>query len=77
MAMKKEFYSVGGRVIAERTPDGGRVEYLTDALGSVTGTVSETGVVSTARYSPYGEQGSPPAGASFGWLGSHVYRPTN
>jgi RHS repeat-associated protein len=76
MAMKKRFYSVGGRAIAESTPGGGRVDYLTDALGSVTGATSEGGELSNSRYSPHGEQGSRPVEASLGWLGSHGYRPS-
>jgi hypothetical protein len=73
--MKRSYYSVGGQVIAERTPGGGRTDYGADALGSVTATAAAGGTASS-RYSPYGEQGSAPAGATLGWAGSWGYRPT-
>lgn len=56
------------------------MDYLTDALGSVTATVNQSAqVVNTYRYKPYGTQlaktgtGSDPA---FGWVGTQGYRPT-
>jgi hypothetical protein len=73
--MKRSYYSVGGQVIAERTPGGGRTDYGTDALGSVTATAAAGGTT-TSRYSPYGEQGIAPGGATMGWVGSWGYRPT-
>jgi len=48
------YYSVGGRIIGEDT-SGVRLDYLTDALGSVTATVDQAGMVqNTYRYKPYG-----------------------
>jgi RHS repeat-associated protein len=73
VALKNRYYSINGQVIAERTPGGGRVDYGTDALGSVTLNASTGG---STRYSPYGEQGSAPAGVSLGWVGAWGYRPT-
>jgi RHS repeat-associated protein len=76
MALKKRFYSVGGRVLGERTPTGGRADYATDALGSVTAVVDTTGDTPVpVRYSPYGLQGG--FGSSFQWVGSWGYRQTN
>ena len=67
------YYSFGGEIIGEET-GGVRRDYLTDALGSVTATVTGAGVVeNTYRYKPYGEQlaktgtGSDPR---FLWTGS-------
>jgi hypothetical protein len=50
------YYSIGGEIIGEEV-GGSRRDYLTDALGSVTATVTGSGVVeNTYRYKPYGEQ---------------------
>ena len=56
------------------------MDYLTDALGSVTATVNQSAqVVNTYRYKPYGTQlaktgvGADPA---YGWVGTQGYRPT-
>lgn len=71
------YYSFGGEIIGEET-GGVRRDYLTDALGSVTATVTEAGVVeNTYRYKPYGEtlaktgSGSDP---KFLWNGKWGYR---
>src|SRR5579862_4716574 len=74
------YYSVGGEVIGQRTAGSPRVDYLTDALGSVTATVNQSAqVVNTYRYKPGGallaETGTGPDPA-FGWVGSKGYRPT-
>ena len=73
------YYSFGGEIIGEET-GGVRRDYLTDALGSVTATVTGAGVVeNTYRYKPYGEQlaktgaGSDP---KFLWNGKLGYRKT-
>jgi hypothetical protein len=59
---------------------GGRTDYLSDALGSVTATVSQSpAVVNTYRYKPYGAQLSKTgAGADpkFTWVGTRGYRDT-
>lgn len=80
MAMKKVFYTVTGEIIAEKATESTRVDYLTDALGSVTATVNQSAqVVNTYRYKPYGTQlaktGTAPD-PSFGWVGTKGYRPT-
>jgi hypothetical protein len=50
------YYSFGGEILGEET-GGVRRDYLTDALGSVTATVTGAGVVeNTYRYKPYGDQ---------------------
>ena len=49
------YYSFGGEILGEET-GGVRRDYLTDALGSVTATVTGAGTVeNTYRYKPYGE----------------------
>ena len=51
------YYTVNGEIIAEKTAGSSRVDYLTDALGSVTATVNQSAqVVNTYRYKPYGSQ---------------------
>src|SRR5579871_6866417 len=79
MVMKKLFYAVEGEIIGEKAAGSTRVDYLTDALGSVTATVNQSAqVVNTYRYKPYGTQlaktgmGADPA---FGWVGTQGYRP--
>ena len=74
------YYSFGGEIIGEET-GGVRRDYLTDALGSVTATVTGAGVVeNTYRYKPYGEQlaktgtGGDP---KFLWNGRTGYRQMN
>src|SRR5258708_21759258 len=74
------YYTVNGEIIGEKTTGGQRVDYLTDALGSVTGTLNQSAqVVNTYRYKPYGAQlaktgvGADPANR---WMGSQGYRQT-
>lgn len=74
------YYTVNGRIIGERTAGGARVDYLSDALGNITGTVDQSvNVINTFRYKPYGDllastgAGSDP---SFGWVGTLGYRRT-
>jgi YD repeat-containing protein len=45
MSMKKTYYSVQGEILGEKAAGGQRVDYLTDALGSLTATVDQTGTV--------------------------------
>lgn len=75
------YYSVNGVLLGEKSGAGSRVDYLSDALGSVTATVnSSAAVVNTYRYKPYGTQlaktgsGSDPA---FTWVGQWGYRQTS
>jgi hypothetical protein len=75
-----EYFSVNGQIIGEKVGNSPRVDYLTDALGSVTATVDQTGhVINEYRYKPYGTQlsktGSGPDPA-FRWVGSLGYRQT-
>jgi hypothetical protein len=50
------YFSANGRLLGENGPDG-RVDYLTDALGSVTTTVNGSGaVLNQYRYKPSGAQ---------------------
>jgi hypothetical protein len=75
-----KYYSVNGQIIGEKVGSNSRVDYLTDALGSVTATVDQNAaVVNTYRYKPYGAQlsktGSGPDPA-FRWVGSLGYRQT-
>ncbi len=73
MGLSTAYYTVEGEIVGEST-NGIRLDYLTDALGSVTAKVDQTAtVVSTARYKPYGGN---LAGAdyTFGWVGSLGYR---
>jgi len=80
MVMSKQFHSIGGIIIGETSTGSPRVDYLTDALGSVTATVNQTAqVVNTYRYKPFGatlaKTGTGPD-PSFGWVGTKGYRPT-
>ncbi len=73
MGLSTAYYTVDGEIIGEST-NGLRLDYLTDALGSVTAKVDQTGAVtSTARYKPYGDKlvGSI---YTFGWVGAYGYR---
>ena len=73
------YYTVGGRIIGEET-SGVRTNYLTDALGSVTTTVDQTGAVqNTYRYRPYGSllaKTGTAADPAFTWVGTAGYRQT-
>ena len=74
------YHSIGGEMIGETTTGSPRVDYLTDALGSVTATVNQSAqVVNTYRYNPFGsllaKSGTGPDPA-FGWIGGQGYRPT-
>lgn len=80
MTMKKTYYTVNGELIGEKTTGGSRLDYLTDALGSVTATLNQSAqVVNTYRYKPYGSQlaktGTAPDPA-FTWVGTQGYRQT-
>ena len=75
------YYTINGEIIAEKTTGGNRVDYLTDALGSVTATLNQSAqVVNTYHYKPYGAQlaksgvGTDP---SFQWVGSQGYKQTS
>jgi RHS repeat-associated protein len=80
MAMKKSYYSVNGELLGEKTAGGQRVDYLTDALGSVTATVDQTGtVLNRYVYKPYGSllvKTGVAADPAFTWVGSQGYRQT-
>ena len=72
------YYSANGVIIAEHTTGQSRLDYVTDALGSVIATIDQTLTVkSTARYKPYGatlaQTGTQPM---YGWVGAPGYRRT-
>ena len=74
------YYNVGGQIVGEKPSGGNRRDYLTDALGSVVGTVTSTGAVeNTYRYKPYGgllARTGVASDPSFLWVGSQGYRQT-
>jgi RHS repeat-associated protein len=74
------YYTVNGEIIGERTAGSARVDYLTDALGSITATVNSSAqVVNTYRYKPYGAQlakTGPGPDPAFQWVGNQGYGPT-
>lgn len=73
--MKTAYYTVDGEIVGEAT-NGVRLDYLTDALGSVTAKVDQAAsVVSSTRYKPYGEKLSG-SDFVFGWVGAYGYRTT-
>jgi RHS repeat-associated protein len=74
------YYTVGGQLLGEQTTGQPPRDYVTDALGSVVGTVTSTGQAeNTYRYKPYGallaKTGTAPDPA-FTWVGSQGYRQT-
>ena len=70
-------YSISGLLVGERTTTG-RIDYLRDALGSVTATASSSGTIGNRyRYKPYGSQQSKTgsnADPAFRWIGTLGYR---
>ena len=72
------YYTVNDEIIGEHTVGQSRLDYLTDALGSVVATIDQTLTTkSTARYKPYGADlastGTQPINA---WVGKWGYRRT-
>jgi RHS repeat-associated protein len=72
------YYSANGVIIAEHTTGQSRLDYVTDALGSVIATVDQTLTVqSTARYKPYGaDLVTVGTQTRLGFVGSQGYRRT-
>jgi RHS repeat-associated protein len=74
------YYSIDSEILGEKTTGGSRVDYLTDALGSVTATLNQSAQVqNTYRYKPSGSQLAKTgvaADPSFLWVGSQGYRQT-
>ena len=74
------YYSVNGKIVGERIASGSRINYATDALGSVTGTLVGPSLQNIYAYKPYGAVlsrsgiGSDPA---FAWVGTKGYRVTS
>jgi RHS repeat-associated protein len=69
------FYKVGSRMVGEQTDGGTRINYVTDALGSIVQAIDENhNTTYTARYKPFGDvlssTGTAPA---FTWVGSLGY----
>ncbi len=72
------YYTIDGQMIGYKTA-AGRRDFLTDALGSVTAEVDQTGATKTfdGRYKPYGgDLSTTGARGSYGWVGSWGYRGT-
>ncbi len=72
------YYTIDGQMIGYKTA-AGRKDFLTDALGSVTAEVDQTGATKTfdGRYKPYGgDLSSTGARGSYGWVGNWGYRGT-
>ena len=76
--MKRSFYTVDGVIVGESTGSS-VINYATDALGSVTGTLVNGQLQNTYAYKPYGAllaktgNGDDP---KQGWNGTSGYRPT-
>jgi RHS repeat-associated protein len=74
------YYTVNGEIIGEKVGAGARIDYLTDALGSVTATRDQSGaIVNTYRYKPYGgrlAKTGTGADPSFQHVGGGGYRQT-
>lgn len=70
------YYTVNGEIIGEQTSGQSRLDYLSDALGSVVATVDQTLTMqSTARYKPYGADLAVNAFTQrYGYAGSWGYR---
>lgn len=78
MPMKVRYYVINGEMIGDSVTS----EYMRDALGSVTGTISSTtGIVAnTYRYKPYGARLAKTGTATepkFQWVGTAGYRNTS
>lgn len=72
------FYTIDEEIVAEHPVGSPRVDYLCDALGSVSATVSSSVSIQNAYdYTPYGEVSwkfeTAPVPA-FQWLGTHGYK---
>ena len=72
------YYTVNDEIIGEHTVGQSRLDYLTDALGSVVATIDQTLTTkSTARYKPYGaDLATTGAQVMYGWVGGPGYRRT-
>ena len=78
MALKERYYTIDGQIVGYKK-SGARKDFLTDALGSVTAEVDQTGNTKTfdGRYQPYGGiLSSAGSKGSFGWVGTWGYRET-
>src|ERR1035437_1780098 len=72
------YYTVDGEIIGEST-GANAINYATDALGSVTGTLVGGSLQNTYVYKPYGSllaQTGAGADPTYQFAGSHGYRPT-
>jgi RHS repeat-associated protein len=71
------YHTVSSQILGETT-SGTRVDYLSDALGSVTATTNSSGVVQNRyRYKPYGSRLAKTGSAAdpkFQWIGRSGYR---
>lgn len=73
------YYTVNGAIIGQHTAGQGRLDYLTDGLGSVIATVDQTLTAhSTARYKPSGAVlASTGTQLDFGWAGRFGFKRTS
>jgi len=71
------FDTINGRIVSEYSGTT-QLDYMTDALGSVTGVCDHTGTsVGSARYKPYGATlATSNTQPSVSWVGTEGYRPT-
>ncbi len=72
------YYTIDGQMIGYKDA-AGRKDFLTDALGSITAEVDQTGATKTfdGRYKPYGgDLSSTGTKGSYGWIGAWGYRGT-
>lgn len=74
------YHTINGQIVGEST-SGARIDYLRDALGSVTATTSSAGtILNKYRYKPYGANLSKSGTApdpKFQWVGHVGYRSQN
>lgn len=72
------YFTVGGRILGEKTTGGTRIDYVRDHLGSVVATTDSAGAtLNTYRHKPYGAQLAKTGVSSdpkFLWVGQRGYR---
>lgn len=73
----RNYLTLGDTIIGENVVGGGRVNYATDALGSVTGTLVGGGLENLYAYKPFGsslQETGPGLDPAFRWVGTKGYR---
>ncbi len=74
------YINLGSSIIGEESIGGSRVDYATDAIGSVTGTLVASALQNVYFYNPYGsllQKSGFGADSTVGWCGTAGYRQTN